>query len=55
MPGQFYIDPWLPVEHAVLPSFGAFTGVLPVTPKTGERVFVTTGDGVFAVVTRPAA
>ncbi|WP_151631989.1 ligase-associated DNA damage response endonuclease PdeM [Noviherbaspirillum aerium] len=34
---------------AVLPSFGAFTGGYPVTPKEGERLFVAADDAVFEV------
>ncbi len=33
----------------VLPSFGAFTGGFAISPQADERVFVTTGDAVYAV------
>ena len=33
----------------ILPSFGAFTGGYVITPESGERVFVTTGDAVHCV------
>ncbi|HTH44867.1 MAG TPA: ligase-associated DNA damage response endonuclease PdeM [Oxalicibacterium sp.] len=33
----------------ILPSFGAFTGGFAISPQAGERVFVTTGDAVYAV------
>lgn len=33
----------------VLPAFGAFTGMHPVRPVPGDRVFVTTGDEVRAL------
>jgi DNA ligase-associated metallophosphoesterase len=33
----------------VLPSFGAFTGGLAVTPQPAERLFVATDDAVFEV------
>lgn len=33
----------------VLPSFGAFTGGFAISPQADERVFVTTGETVYAV------
>lgn len=39
-------------RHAVLPSFGAFTGGYAVVPKEGERLFVAAEDAVFEVPTR---
>jgi DNA ligase-associated metallophosphoesterase len=33
----------------VLPSFGAFTGGHAIVPQPGERVWLTTGDAVFAL------
>lgn len=45
---------WLPcfligAQRAILPSFGSFTGGFLVMPQTGERLFVTTMDALFAV------
>jgi DNA ligase-associated metallophosphoesterase len=33
----------------ILPSFGAFTGGFAITPHADERVYVTTGEAVYAV------
>jgi uncharacterized protein len=37
----------------VLPAFGAFTGMHPVRPAPGDRVFVTTGDELRALHCAP--
>ena len=39
----------------ILPSFGAFTGGFAISPQADERVFVTTGDAVYAVPSGPPA
>lgn len=36
-------------RRSILPSFGAFTSGLPIDPQPGERIFVTTGEAVYAV------
>lgn len=36
-------------RQALLPAFGRFTGAKRITPRQGDRVFVTTGDDVFEV------
>lgn len=38
----------------VLPAFGSFTGMHPVRPQPGERVFVVADDVVRALTTLPA-
>lgn len=40
---------------AVLPAFGRFTGMHPVRPAPGERVFVVAGDAVLPVPLSSAA
>ncbi len=40
---------WMRPDHAVLPSFGEFTGSAPVRPVKGDRCFVVAGDRVLAV------
>ncbi|GAA4017418.1 ligase-associated DNA damage response endonuclease PdeM [Actimicrobium antarcticum] len=40
-------------RHAILPSFGAFTGGFAVTPAPGERVMLIADDRVFAVPAMP--
>jgi DNA ligase-associated metallophosphoesterase len=35
--------------NGILPSFGSFTGGFAIDPQPGERVFVTTGESVYAV------
>lgn len=46
---------WFTTHFAVLPAFGAFTGMQAVRPATGERVFVATPEQVFELgpVARP--
>jgi len=39
----------LGAQVGVLPAFGAFTGMHPVRPVPGDRVFVTTGDELRAL------
>jgi uncharacterized protein len=41
---------WFGERTAVLPAFGDFTGLWPVTPAPGDRVFVVAGD---EIVERP--
>ncbi len=36
-------------SRMILPSFGSFTGGHPITPDTGERIFVAAGDAVHCV------
>ena len=38
---------WFTTQFAVLPAFGAFTGMQAVRPAAGERVFVATPEQVF--------
>jgi DNA ligase-associated metallophosphoesterase len=38
-------------RHALLPSFGAFTGGHPVVPESGEEIFVTVGEKTFRIPT----
>ena len=38
---------WFTAQFAVLPAFGAFTGMQAVRPAAGERVFVATPEQVF--------
>jgi metallophosphoesterase superfamily enzyme len=38
---------WFGSRTAVLPAFGDFTGLWPVTPAPGDRVFVLAGDEVL--------
>jgi DNA ligase-associated metallophosphoesterase len=40
---------WLSSRTAVLPAFGSFTGLGPVSPAPGDRIFVIAGDEVLAV------
>jgi DNA ligase-associated metallophosphoesterase len=40
---------WFTPTHAVLPAFGAFTGLAEVFPALGDRVYVDTGAGVIPV------
>lgn len=40
---------WFGAGVAVLPAFGAFTGMHPVAPVPGDRVFVTDGESVRAL------
>lgn len=42
---------WLGARSAVLPAFGDFTGLWPVTPAAGDRLFVVAGDEVLERVT----
>ena len=42
---------WFGVRTAVLPAFGDFTGLWPVVPATGDRVFVIAGDEVVECTT----
>ncbi|MBS0448112.1 MAG: ligase-associated DNA damage response endonuclease PdeM [Proteobacteria bacterium] len=37
----------------VLPAFGAFTGMHPIAPAPGDRVYAIAEDGVFALPTSP--
>jgi DNA ligase-associated metallophosphoesterase len=41
---------WLADTVGVLPAFGAFTGMHPVRPAAGERVFAVGGDSVRELV-----
>jgi DNA ligase-associated metallophosphoesterase len=36
-------------RSGILPSFGAFTGGFVIDPQAGERVFVSSGEAVYAV------
>lgn len=40
---------WVTSRTAVLPAFGSFTGLGPVSPAPGDRIFVVAGDEVLAV------
>jgi len=40
---------WFGDEVGVLPAFGAFTGMHPIQPGTGERVYPIAGDRVAAM------
>jgi DNA ligase-associated metallophosphoesterase len=40
---------WFRPTHAVLPAFGAFTGMADVEPDEADRVYVVAGDRVLAV------
>jgi DNA ligase-associated metallophosphoesterase len=40
---------WFGAEVAVLPAFGAFTGMHPIEPVAGDRVFVSDGEQVREV------
>lgn len=40
---------WVGTDVAVLPAFGDFTGGHTIRPLTGDRVYLTDGDRVFAV------
>ncbi len=40
---------WFGPRHGILPAFGSFTGLAPLRPSTGDRVFVLAGDEVVAV------
>ena len=40
---------WLGPRTGVLPAFGDFTGLWPVRPVAGDRIFVVVGDGVVEV------
>ena len=46
---------WFTAQFAVLPAFGAFTGMQAVQPAAGERMFVATPEQVFELgpVARP--
>jgi hypothetical protein len=48
---------WFTTQFAVLPAFGAFTGMQAVRPATDERVFVATPEQVFELgpAARPRA
>lgn len=41
---------WLSSRTLVLPAFGGFTGLAPIWPQAGDRIFVIAGDEVLAVV-----
>jgi uncharacterized protein len=45
----FHLGP----QVGVLPAFGAFTGMHPVRPAPGDRIYVTTGDEVRALHCAP--
>jgi DNA ligase-associated metallophosphoesterase len=45
---------WLTTTHAVLPAFGAFTGLADVVPAAGDRLFVDSGASVVPVNARLA-
>ncbi|HEX8606407.1 MAG TPA: ligase-associated DNA damage response endonuclease PdeM [Pseudoduganella sp.] len=36
-------------RHAILPSFGSFTGGHPVTPAPGERFFLVADDNLYSI------
>jgi uncharacterized protein len=40
---------WLASRTAVLPAFGSFTGLAPVSPEPSDRIFVIAEDEVLAV------
>ena len=40
---------WLTPRTAVLPAFGSFTGVAPVSPEPSDRIFVIADDEVLSV------
>ena len=48
---------WLgdPARHAVgvLPAFGSFTGMHPIEPRPGDRVFAVAGDSIRELPPRP--
>lgn len=47
---------WFSAAFAVLPAFGDFTGLVPVHPSAGDRLFVTTGnDADSSVIEIPSA
>jgi DNA ligase-associated metallophosphoesterase len=46
---------WFTRGHAVLPAFGAFTGLADVCPSAEDGVFVEIGDGTLAVIQAGAA
>lgn len=43
---------WLRERHAVLPSFGGFTGGYGITRQTGERIYAVGPDGVMEIPER---
>ncbi len=43
---------YLSENQAVLPAFGAFTGMHAIRPRVGDRVFALGPDGVFEVAMR---
>jgi len=40
---------WFGAGEAVLPAFGRFTGMSPVTPRPGDRIFVVGEGGVLKI------
>jgi DNA ligase-associated metallophosphoesterase len=40
---------WFTPTHAVLPAFGAFTGLADVEPQPGDKVYVEAGDRIVPV------
>jgi len=46
---------WFGPHSGVLPAFGAFTGMHPVRPAAGDRLFAVTADQVLEVPARGAA
>ena len=40
---------WFGAQVGVLPAFGAFTGMHPVRPEPGDRLFAVTDDAVVAL------
>jgi metallophosphoesterase superfamily enzyme len=37
---------WLGAEVGIMPAFGSFTGMHPIAPRRGDRVYVVAGDVV---------
>ena len=36
-------------QHIILPAFGVFTGLHILSPKVGDRVYITTGKEVLEI------
>lgn len=43
---------WLGAEVGILPAFGSFTGMHPISPRPGDRVYAVAGDVVRPLGTR---
>jgi uncharacterized protein len=42
---------WFGAEVGVLPAYGHFTGMHPIEPAVGDRIYAVAGDEVVAVPT----